>query len=112
MPKLVNLNADYLLATILSDITSVPFSCLGRLQREIEMVYPTAVVDISTPAIHSALNYYPGIFEWHGAEIRRAPTAVQYLQSEYFEQEFTGSVPTEVHEAVKRAIETVIRELR
>lgn len=110
MARLVNLNADYLLATILSDRVAVRFGELPEIQRRIEQLCPCAVVDVSAPAISSAMEYYPAIFERREREVARASTAEEYLQGPYFEEEFVRSVPQNVHSLVKDAIQRTVQD--
>ncbi|MGA2067146.1 MAG: hypothetical protein ABSG86_19395 [Thermoguttaceae bacterium] len=104
MPKLVTLNADYLLAMILAERQSFPFVALGKLQQEIESLCPIAVVDVSSPSIRRAVGYYPEIFEWRGSDIARRRGAERYLESRYLKDEFTSSVPEDVTQLVRQAI--------
>lgn len=108
MSRLVNLDADYLLATILSDREAVPFQRLRFLQNEIEQTCPWAIVDLSSPSIVSAVQSYPAIFEWREKEIGKARTADRYLKSDYLTNVFTNTVPDNVHDLVQKAISKVL----
>ncbi len=99
------IDADYLLATVLRTTKSVSFQSLSELRSRIESEMPNVAVNISSPALDSALEYYPEIFERRENQIARAASAGQYLSSRYFECEFVSSVPADVHANVKRAIE-------
>lgn len=98
------IHADYLLATVLSDNEGVSFDRLNELRRAIENRCADVVVDVSSPALHSALHYYPEIFERREGRIARAANAQHYLCSEYRDHVFTSSVPPNVHERVCNVI--------
>ncbi len=98
------LNADYLLATILSTKKSVSFCSLWDVRSMIHANVQNVVVDISSPAVHAALHYYPEIFEKKKDSIARAADAEKYLSSKYLAYEFTDAVPGEIHQIVKKAI--------
>ncbi len=108
--NLVLVEADYLLATILSTTERVPFTLLREIQRKIEAITDNVVVDISSPEIYAALEYYPEIFRREDDAIAKATTADEYLASDYLKYEFTNSVPAPVHEKVREAIETLLLE--
>ena len=103
-------DADYLLATILSGTERVPFALLRDIQRKIEATTDNVVVDISSPAIYAALEYYPEIFQREDDAIAKVATAGEYLSSDYMKYEFTNSVPEPVDEKVREAIETLLPE--
>lgn len=109
MARLVPLNADYLLATILAERPSVSVGALSGLQRDIEEVCPRAVVDVSNTSIASAVQYYPAIFQRKETEIARAPTANEYLMSAYYSEEFESGVPEDVRQVVKQAVAKLAR---
>jgi hypothetical protein len=98
------IHADYLLATILSTRKSISFSSLRKVQAAIRDSDSNVVVDISSPAVHAALEYYPQIFEKKDDSIARAADANEYLSSKYLEYEFTSAVPENIHQVVKDAI--------
>ena len=99
------IDADYLLATVLSTREQVSFRFLSELQSRIERQVPNVVVNMSSTDLDSALEYYPEIFERRQGLVAQAPNAGQYLSSKYYECEFVSSVPANVHAAVKQAIE-------
>ena len=96
--------ADYLLAMILSAHNSVSFEVLSGVQRSIEDLCPGVAVDLSSPAVRSALEYYPEIFEQRGESIARTTDAQRYLSGDYVHAEFVKSVPADVHNQVREAI--------
>jgi len=98
------LNADYLLATVLACKESVSFDWLDELRKRIEHDCPGVAVDVSSPAIESALECYPEIFERRSDQIVRAPNASRYLASDYLGFKFVNRIPKEVHRMVKAAI--------
>lgn len=98
------INADYLLATVLSDRGSVSFRALNELRGSIESHCADLVVDVSARAIDSALQYYPEVFERQQGGIARAPKAAKYLMSDYRDNVFTSSVPAGVHERVSKVV--------
>jgi hypothetical protein len=98
------INADYLLATILSDKKSVSFGSLKEIQNKIQARVRNVVVDISSPAVQAALKYYPEIFEKNEDSITKAADADKYLTTKYLDNEFTSSVSVEIHKIVKEAI--------
>ena len=98
------ITADYLLATILAERQSVSFRALREMQETIETEIPNVVVDISSPTVRAALEYYPEIFEKSNGLVSRAANAEQYLSTRYLDCEFTSSVPAEIHEQVKKTI--------
>lgn len=97
------ITADYLLATILSERQSVSFRALREMQGRIEEI-PNVVVDISSPTVRAALEYYPEIFEKKNGSVMRAANAEQYLSTGYLHSEFTSSIPAEIHARVKKTI--------
>ena len=100
----ITITADYLLATILSERSSVSFRELRAMQEKIEAAIPDVVVDITSPAVRAAFQYYPEIFEKRNGSVMRAANADRYLHGKYLECEFTSSVPAEIHDKVKSAI--------
>ena len=102
------IDADYLLATVLSTVGSVSFRSLSELRSRIESEMPDVVVDLSSPTFDLALEYYPEIFKRSGNQVVRAANADQYLSSRYFDCEFASSVPADVHEKVKQAIKALL----
>ena len=94
------ITADYLLATILSQRSSVSFRDLRGMQETIEDAIPDATVDISSPTVRAALEYYPEIFEKRNGSVTRAANAQKYLSSKYMEYEFFASVPAQIHKRV------------
>ena len=102
------IDADYLLATVLSTTEAVSFQLLSKLRSRIESEMPDVVVDLSSPTFDLALEYYPEIFKRRGNHLVRAANADQYLLSGYFDCEFASSVPADVHEKVKQAIKALL----
>ena len=97
-------NADYLLAMLLQTRDSVSYDDLSRLQQLIEAACPDVVVDLSSPTIRAALQYYPEIFERKGNRIARAKKASEYLVPDYLDAKFRRAVPMSVNQAVTGAI--------
>jgi len=102
------ISADYLLATILAERPSVSFRELREMQGKIESTIPNVVVDITSPAVHAAFEYYPEIFEKKNGSVKRAANADQYLSTNYLDCEFISSVPAEIHKQVKTAINILL----
>lgn len=103
------LNADYVLAAVLASTKSVSFDALDELRRKIEASCPGLAVDVSSPAIDSAIECYPDIFERRSGQIVRAANADRYLASKYLNCKFTNRVPEEVHRIVEEAIQGTCR---
>ena len=102
------INADYLLANVLADQPNVSFDSLNNLRLAIEESCQDVVVDVSSPAIGWALEYYPQIFAREVGGIVRAKNAEQYLGSGYGEWVFTHSVPHDVHQRVRAVIKRAL----
>lgn len=101
------LNADYVLAAVLASTRSVSFDLLEELRKTIEGSCPGVAVDVSSPAINSAIESYPEIFERQPGQVVRAANADRYLKSEYLNWKFTNRVPGEVRRVVEAAIRNV-----
>ena len=99
------IDAEYLLATILSHREQVSFRCLNDIRSKIEQSVPV-VIDVSTPAVNAALRYYPEVFVREEQCITRAPQANEYLFTEYFNGEFASLVSPEIHEKVEEVIKS------
>lgn len=98
------LNADYLLAIILAGEKSISFRDLNRIGYGIEEHCPGVVVDVSSPAVNSAIEYYPQIFARREREITRASNADRFLKTDYLDNEFIRCVPCAVHKEVQNVI--------
>ena len=103
------LNADYVLAAVLASMKSVSFDVLDELRKKIEASCPGIAVDVSSPAINSAIECYPDIFERQPGQIVRAANADRYLEPTYLKCKFTNRVPDEVRRKVEEAIEGTCR---
>ncbi len=103
------LNADYVLAVALASPStkSVSLDFLEELRKRIEDSCPGIAVDVSSPAINSAVECYPQIFERRPGQIVRAANADRYLMSDYLKWKFTNRVPGELRQAVESAIKNV-----
>jgi hypothetical protein len=101
------INADCVLATVLASRDNVTLDCLEELRRRIEGSCPGVAVDVSSPAIDSAVECYPEIFERQRGRIARAANADRYLASDYLKWKFTNRIPPEI----RQAVEMVIRDI-
>ena len=68
------LNADCVLAAVLASAKSITFDSLEVLRKKIEGSCPGLAVDVSSPAINSAVECYPEIFKRQPGQIVRART--------------------------------------
>ena len=98
------IQADYLLACILSTEERIKVVDLRELRREIEKKCEDVVVDISSPSINSALMRYPKVFHLQEDQIIRRDDSDKYLKTDYFDNVFCSSVPSKVHCRVKGLI--------